>query len=292
MNNMLEVRDLKVAFPKEEPGSKLVDWAVKGISFSMGRGEILAIIGESGSGKSMTALSIAGLLPPDAVSSGEILFNKKDLMALSKEGRRMVQGKDISMIFQEPMTSLNPVMKIGKQIEEVLVLHTGLSKAERKERVCKALLDAGLADPERLCQSYPHQLSGGMRQRVMIAMASVLKPQLMIADEPTTALDKRIQGQILRLLKQINTEKKMGILFISHNLEVVKDFCDRILVMYQGEIVESGTPEEIFQNPKEEYTKKLLASIPKGKQIVKKEILEKKPVLEVRNLNVYYTEKR
>ncbi len=292
VNNMLEVRDLKVAFPKEEPGSKLVDWAVKGISFSMGRGEILAIIGESGSGKSMTALSIAGLLPPDAVSSGEILFNKKDLMALSKEGRRMVQGKDISMIFQEPMTSLNPVMKIGKQIEEVLVLHTGLSKAERKERVCKALLDAGLADPERLCQSYPHQLSGGMRQRVMIAMASVLKPQLMIADEPTTALDKRIQGQILRLLKQINTEKKMGILFISHNLEVVKDFCDRILVMYQGEIVESGTPEEIFQNPKEEYTKKLLASIPKGKQIVKKEILEKKPVLEVRNLNVYYTEKR
>lgn len=287
---MLEIRNLSVAFPEKE-AENAVSQAVRGISFEMKEGEILAVIGESGSGKSMTALSIAGLLPAEADVSGEILFDGRELLSLSGEERRKIQGRDISMIFQEPMTSLNPVMKIGKQVEEALLLHTKLGRQERKERAIQALADAGLEEPEKLYGSYPHQLSGGMRQRVMIAMAMVLRPRLMIADEPTTALDKRVQGQILSLLKKINAETRMGILFISHNLEVVKDFCDRILVMYEGRIVESGTPEEIFLHPKEEYTKKLLASIPQGRRKAVSARTEKKPVLEVEHLNVYYTEK-
>lgn len=281
---MLEVKNLSVTFPEGT--------AVDNISFSMEKGEILAIIGESGSGKSMTSLSIAGLLPHDAAVSGEIVFEGRELLTMSAKERRGIQGKDISMVFQEPMTSLNPVMKIGKQVEEVLVLHTELGREERKQRVLEALTAAGLAEPERLYHAYPHQLSGGMRQRVMIAMATVLQPRLMIADEPTTALDKKIQGQILSLLKQINKDRQMGILFISHNLEVVRDFCDRILVMYRGKLVESGTPEEIFHNPREDYTKKLLASIPDGKRSEGAETGSRKPVLEVKSLNVYYPEKR
>lgn len=295
---MLEVRNLSVAFPEEcVKQEHSTDYAVENISFSMDKGEILAVIGESGSGKSMTALSIAGLLPADATFSGEIWFDSKEnepknLMVLSKEERRSVQGKEISMIFQEPMTSLNPVMKIGKQVEEVLILHTDLDREERKKRVLEALEAAELEGVESLCEKYPHQLSGGMRQRVMIAMAMVLKPQLMIADEPTTALDVKIQGQILELLKKISREQEMGILFISHNLEVVKEFCDRILVMYDGQIVESGTPKQIFESPREEYTKKLLASIPKGEYTPDEPVPGRKPVLEVEHLNVFYPEKR
>lgn len=289
---MLEVRNLSVAFPEKTAENISANHAVRGISFEMKKGEILAVIGESGSGKSMTALSIAGLLPAEACVFGEIIFDGQELLSLSREERRNIQGKDISMIFQEPMTSLNPVMKIGRQVEEVLLLHTKLDRTERKIRALQALADAGLEEPEKLYDAYPHQLSGGMRQRVMIAMAMVLKPQLMIADEPTTALDKNVQRQILSLLKQINADMKMGILFISHNLEVVKDFCDRILVMYEGKIVESGTPEEIFLHPQEEYTKRLLASIPKGRRTAGTGEKDKKPVLEVEHLNVYYTEKR
>lgn len=293
MRDMLEVRNLTVSFPDETERieAESVNKAVKGISFSMKRGEILAVIGESGSGKSMTALSIAGLLPETAASSGQIIFDGSDLMSLTKKERRIIQGRDISMIFQEPMTSLNPVMKVGKQVEEVLLLHTDLDKAERKRVVLQALEDAGLEQPEKLFYSYPHQLSGGMRQRVMIAMAMILQPQLMIADEPTTALDRRIQDQILTLLKEINEKKQMGILFISHNLEVVKDFCDRILVMYEGELVEEGTPEEIFHHPEKEYTKRLLASIPEGKKERSTDQIDRKKVLLVEHLNVYYPEK-
>ncbi len=293
MGNMLEVRNLEVSFPDETDRieAEPVNRAVKGISFSMKRGEILAVIGESGSGKSMTALSIAGLLPETAASSGQIVFDGCDLMALTKKERKAIQGKEISMIFQEPMTSLNPVMKVGKQVEEVLRLHTKLDKTERKKLVLKALEDAGLDQPEKLYHSYPHQLSGGMRQRAMIAMAMILQPQLMIADEPTTALDKRIQDQILALLKEINAKKQMGILFISHNLEVVKDFCDRILVMYEGKVVEEGTPEEIFYHPREDYTKRLLASIPEGKRTIGTAHTNRKKVLSVEHLNVYYPEK-
>ena len=287
---MLEVRNLSVFFPEGEEGN--VSHAVRDISFSMEQGEILAVIGESGSGKSMTALSIAGLLPAQAASSGRILFEGSDLMTLDGKERRKIQGKEISMIFQEPMTSLNPVMKIGKQVEEVLLLHTGFDRAQRRERVRKALLDAGLADPDSVCGAYPHQLSGGMRQRAMIAMAIVAEPRLMIADEPTTALDRRIQGQILSLLKQLNKDRRMGILFISHNLEVVRDFCGRILVMYEGRIVESGTPEEIFSHPQEDYTKKLLGSIPEGVRNAAPQRASGRPVLEVEHLNVYYQEKK
>lgn len=285
---MLEVRNLSVSFQDAAGKSS---YAVRELSFAMEKGERLAIIGESGSGKSMTALSIAGLLPASASAAGSILFDGRDLTALSKEERRRVQGREISMIFQEPMTSLNPVMKIGKQVEEPLLLHTKLNRAERKQQALEALSASGLTESS-IYDAYPHQLSGGMRQRVMIAMAAVLKPQLMIADEPTTALDRRIQGQILSLLKQISIDQKMGILFISHNLEVVKDFCDRILVMYQGRLVESGAPKELFLYPKEEYTKKLIASIPEGKRSVKKAVPDRKPVLAVEHLNVYYPEKK
>lgn len=295
---MLDIRNLSVSFPENYVRqTDMTDYAVEKISFSMEKGEILAVIGESGSGKSMTALSIAGLLPSDASFSGEIWFDskesgKKNLLTLSAEERRMIQGREISMIFQEPMTSLNPVMKIGKQVEEVLVLHTAFDREEREKRVREALEAAGLEDVEALCGKYPHQLSGGMRQRVMIAMAMVLKPQLMIADEPTTALDRRIQGQILELLKKISREQEMGILFISHNLEVVKEFADRILVMHDGKIVESGTTEQIFLSPGEDYTRKLLASIPKGEYTPGEKTVERKPVLEVEHLDVFYTEKK
>lgn len=292
---MLKVRDLTVDFSdglKAGLSAGEEQAAVRGISFEMEKGEILAIIGESGSGKSMTALSIAGLLPETAEASGGIFFNGKELTALSGEERRRLQGSEITMIFQEPMTSLNPVMKIGRQVEEALLLHTGLSKKERRQRALEALTQAGLTEPERLYEAYPHQLSGGMRQRVMIAMAMVLRPQLMIADEPTTALDRTVQEQILRLLKQINRETQMGILFISHNLEVVRGFCDRILVMYEGNIVEAGTPEEIFRHPKQEYTRRLLSSIPSGERPETAERTERKPVLRVEGLNVYYPEKR
>ena len=291
---MLEVRDLSVAFPANGAGKEeMAAYAVYSSSFSMEKGEILAVIGESGSGKSMTAFAIAGLLPSAAVCSGEIWLQSKNrgrenLMELPGTERREVQGKEISMIFQEPMTSLNPVMKIGKQVEEVLLLHTKLEKAERKKRVLEALREAGLEKAEELWEAYPHQLSGGMRQRVMIAMAIVLRPMLMIADEPTTALDKRVQGQILELLKRISREQEMGILFISHNLEVVREFADRILVMCDGRIVESGTPEQIFCSPKEEYTKKLLASIPKGEAAHQGKASGRKPVLEVEHLDVFY----
>lgn len=277
--------------------SFLENYAVEDVSFSMKKGEILAVIGESGSGKSMTALSIAGLLPPDAVHSGEIWFTggdgaRENLVALSGQERRKRQGKEISMIFQEPMTSLNPVMKIGKQVEEVLVLHTDLDKAERRKQVQKALEAAGLEAAEELYEKYPHQLSGGMRQRVMIAMAMVLKPQLMIADEPTTALDGKIQGQILEVLKRISRENEMGILFISHNLEVVRELADRILVMHDGKVVEAGTPEQIFHAPEKEYTRRLLASIPKGAYIPNQTEDGRKPVLEVEHLDVFYPEKK
>lgn len=285
---MLDVKQLTVSFPgKYKAGSPSAWEAVKGISFSMNQGEITAIIGESGSGKTMTALSIAGLLSKEAHMSGQISFLGRDLAKMPEKERRAVRGREISMIFQEPMTSLNPVMKIGTQVEEPLILHERMNKEERRKRVMEALLMAGLKEPEKLYDAYPHQLSGGMRQRVMIAMAIILKPRLMIADEPTTALDVDVQNQILKLLTDINKEYRMGILFISHNLNVVRDFCHRIIVMYQGEIVEEGTPDDIFLRPRMDYTKRLLHSIPHG--IQKKRAENKnKPVLEIRNLHVFY----
>lgn len=261
---MLNVENLTIHFEDREVHQEVV----RENSFSMEKGEILGIVGESGSGKSMTALTIAGLLKQHAVlDSGKITFTdregkKYDLLELDAKEMRTLQGNQISMIFQEPMTALNPTMQIGKQVEESLRLHTELSKEERKKRVLKALEDVEFEHPEKLVKKYPHELSGGMRQRVMIAAAIVCRPQLLIADEPTTALDVYTQENIIQLLKKLNQKYQMGILFISHNLRVVHMLCERVLVMQHGIIVEGGKTEEIFRNPSHPYTKELIAAIP------------------------------
>lgn len=256
---MLCVNDLSIEFHDREAREKVV----RHVSFSLDQGEILGIVGESGSGKTMTALTVAGLLKSHAdIRSGEILMDGRDLLKLDPKEWREVKGKEISMIFQEPMTALNPTMKIGKQVEEALKLHTDLSKKERREKAYQALVDVELSNPEEVYEKYPHELSGGMRQRVMIASAVILRPKLLIADEPTTALDVYTQEQILSLLRKLNRKYNMGILFISHNLRVVKELCSRVLVMKEGKIIETGTAEDVFQNPKEDYTKELVAAIP------------------------------
>lgn len=285
---MLRVEDLSITFSGDMEGS--VVKAVDGISFTMKEGEIVAIIGESGSGKTQTALGIMGLLSDKAACSGRVIYKGTELLSLSLAKRRAYMGKEISMIFQEPMTSLNPVMKIGKQIEEQLILHEAMTKEERKEKVTAALEAVGLKEAQQLYEKYPHQLSGGMRQRVMIAIGMICCPGLMIADEPTTALDVQVQEQILSLLKELNQTRRMGILFISHNLNVVKDFSDRILVMHQGKILESGTTEEIFYAPKKAYTKKLLQSIPSREGICLPGEKAGETVLKVSHLNVFYPE--
>ncbi|MCI8291927.1 MAG: ABC transporter ATP-binding protein [Hespellia sp.] len=256
---MLEVKQLSIHFAdcgvREE--------AVREVSFTMKPAEILGIVGESGSGKTLTALTIAGLLKTNArLESGEILLEGTNLLALNRKEWRNYQGNEISMIFQEPMTALNPTMKIGRQVEEVLLLHTNLSKEERKQRVLKAMEDVELEHPEILYRKYPHELSGGMRQRVMIAAAIVCRPKLLIADEPTTALDVNTQESILQLLRKLNQKYQVGILFISHNLRVIKSLCENVLVMKEGRIIERGKTEEIFEFPKQEYTKQLIAAIP------------------------------
>lgn len=281
MKPLVEIKNLTIGFPE----GKTMSQAVKGVSFEIRKGEILGVVGESGSGKSMSALALMGLLPKDAVvSDGQILFMGKDLLTMKDEEKRKLQGSRMAMVFQEPMTSLNPVLKIGKQVGESLRLHTTLSDKEISERVVQALEDVGLTEAANLCNKYPHELSGGMRQRVMLAQATVCSPALIIADEPTTALDVIVQAQILRLLKKIHTEKDTSILFISHDLNVVKEICDRVIVIYKGKIVEEGGTREVLLNPKHEYTKRLVSSIPehiftpvKGKEILRLE-----------NLNVYY----
>lgn len=259
---MLKVENLKIHFDDREENQEVV----KNITFSMKKGEILGLVGESGSGKSMTALTVAGLLKANArLDSGEIIFygdREVNLLEITEKEMRKLQGNEISMIFQEPMTALNPTMRIGKQVEEALRLHTDLSKAERRERVLKALEEVELERPEELIRKYPHELSGGMRQRVMIAAAIVCRPKLLIADEPTTALDVHTQESILQLLKKLNRKYEMSILFISHNLRVVNTLCQRVLVMKDGEIVEEGNASEIFAHPVHEYTKTLIAAIP------------------------------
>lgn len=256
---MLKVENLSLHF--EDKGK--IQEAVRGISFHMQDSEILGIVGESGSGKTMTALTIAGLTKEhEVLDEGRILLDQTDLLALSPKEMRDIQGRDISMIFQEPMTALNPTMKIGKQVEEALVLHTRLSKEERRKKAVRALEDVELEHPDLLYGKYPHELSGGMRQRVMIAAAIVCRPRLLIADEPTTALDVGTQESILKLLKKLNKKYNMGILFISHNLRVVNELCSRVLVMKDGVILEEGSTEQIFENPRTQYTKDLIAAIP------------------------------
>ena len=256
---MLEIHDLSVVFTdRAEPFT-----AVDKFSLQMERGEIVGIVGESGSGKSMTAHALMGLIrSPYAHISGQALFEGTDLLSLPPKELRQLQGRDLSIIFQEPMTSLDPTMRVGKQVEESLYIHERLSQAERKAKALDAMALAGLPDPEAVYAQYPHQLSGGMRQRVMIAAALVLRPRLLIADEPTTALDVTIQAQILETLKDINRREGTAILFISHDLGVVKALCGRVVVMKEGRIVESGPVDEVFYHPREDYTRLLISSRP------------------------------
>lgn len=245
---------------------------VEDITFNIAEEEIVGLVGESGSGKSITALSLAGLLPKGAViSKGSIKFENMELSKLDNNEFSKLRGKEISMIFQEPMTSLNPVYTVGHQIQECFELHSKLSRSEAKAEVINIMKKVGLNDAERIYYSYPHELSGGMRQRIMIAIAVILKPKLIIADEPTTALDVTIQAQILQLIKKINKEYKTSILFISHDLGVIKRICDKVVVMYAGQILEEATAEVIFKTPIHPYTKGLLECIPdrtkKGKPL-------------------------
>ena len=256
---MLRVENLSIYFADYIEQQEVV----QGISFVIEPGEILGIVGESGSGKTMTALTIVGLKKPhQIIKEGRIYLDEKELLGLTDKVMRTVQGNEIGMIFQEPMTALNPTMRIGKQVEEALVLHTKLNKRERRKKVIQALQDVELENPEELFQKYPHELSGGMRQRVMIAAAMICQPKLLIADEPTTALDVDTQDAILKLLKKLNQKYQMSILFISHNLRVVNELCSRVIVMKAGEIVEQGQVATVFQSPQAEYTKELIAAIP------------------------------
>ncbi|WP_062204360.1 ABC transporter ATP-binding protein [Aureimonas sp. AU12] len=260
---LLAVRDLQVAFHQNGETSL----AVKGISFEIHKGETVALVGESGSGKSVSALSILKLLPYPSAShpGGAVMFGGEDLIAVSNERLRGVRGNKISMIFQEPMSSLNPLHTIERQIGEVMKIHRGLRERETRARTLELLHQVGIRDPEKRLSAYPHQLSGGQRQRVMIAMALANEPDLLIADEPTTALDVTVQAQILELLKALQTERHMGMLFITHDLGIVRRIADRVCVMYRGEIVETGPTADIFANPQHDYTKHLLAAEPKGR---------------------------
>ncbi|MDR9780231.1 ABC transporter ATP-binding protein [Rhizobium redzepovicii] len=258
----LSVRDLSVAFHQGGQTSLAVDH----ISFDIAKGEVVALVGESGSGKSVSANSILRLLPYPSAShpSGEILFKGKDLLKASERALREVRGNDITMIFQEPMTSLNPLHTIEKQIAEILALHQGLTGQPARQRILELLNQVGIREPEKRLKAYPHELSGGQRQRVMIAMALANRPELLIADEPTTALDVTVQAQILELLRQLKVMHGMSMLFITHDLGIVRKFADRVCVMTKGRIVETGTVEEVFANPKHDYTRHLLASEPRG----------------------------
>ena len=243
---LLEIKNLAIEFHDTVPSTKIVE----DISFSMEEGEILGIVGESGSGKTQTALSVMGLLGEYArMPKGEILFQGRDILQMPREELWNIRGREIGMIFQEPMTSLNPVMTIGAQVEEAMKIHSRFNARERKERALQMMQNVELPNPQLLYEKYPHQLSGGMRQRVMIAAALVMEPKLLIADEPTTALDVTIQVQILKLLQKINREQGTAVLFISHDLGVIRHLCSRVIVMNQGKAVEQGDVQEIFRHP-------------------------------------------
>lgn len=257
---LLRVTDLNIEFHDH----LIPETVVFDFDLTMEQGEIVGLVGESGSGKSMSALAIAGLLRrKDMRKRGEILFEGVDLLTCERRVLRQLQGNEIGMIFQEPMTSLNPVKKIGWQVEEALRIHTKLSKQERYERAVRMLDEVELEKPEHIYHQYPHELSGGMRQRVMIAAAMICEPKLLIADEPTTALDVTIQAQIVELLKRMNRQKRTAVLFISHDLSLVRGLCQRVLVMQGGYVVESGLADQIFERPGEEYTRRLIGAIPK-----------------------------
>jgi oligopeptide/dipeptide ABC transporter ATP-binding protein len=253
---LLEVKDLTIRFPDSSP--------VRNLDFVVRQGETVAIVGESGSGKSLTALALMRLLPKTAlISNGSINFAGQDLISLSDRAMRARRGRDIAMIFQEPMTSLNPVITIGKQIGEVLRLHRGLSARQARKRAIEMLDLVRIPEPDKRVDDYPHRLSGGMRQRVMIAIAVACQPQLLIADEPTTALDVTIQAQVLELLDGLRRDLSLGLLLITHDLGVVGQWADRVVVMYAGRKVEEALPDELFANPLHPYTRGLLAASPR-----------------------------
>ncbi|MCA5960604.1 ABC transporter ATP-binding protein [Blautia sp. RD014234] len=291
---LLEIKNLAIEFHDTVPPTKIVE----NISFSMEEGEILGIVGESGSGKTQTALSVMGLLGEHAkMPRGEILFQGRDILKMQKEELWKIRGREIGIIFQEPMTSLNPVMTIGEQVEEAMRIHSHFSARERKEKALQMMKNVELPNPELLYDKYPHQLSGGMRQRVMIAAALVMGPKLLIADEPTTALDVTIQAQILKLLQKINREQGTAILFISHDLGVIRHLCSRVIVMNRGKAVEQGSVQEIFEHPSMEYTK-TPGSHTNQKNFSQKAVSSKtgkgrgimEPVLEVKHVSASYRE--
>jgi len=267
-NSLFSIENLTISFENEN--KKII--AVNDVSFDIGKSEIVGLVGESGCGKTVTSLGIIGLLPNSAnINSGKIHYNGKDILNIKEDEKRKIRGKEISMIFQEPMTSLNPLWKCGNQIGEAIKLHNKIDKKDLKSRVLKIIKNVGLPNPETIYSKYPHELSGGQRQRVMIGIAIANHPDLIIADEPTTALDVTIQSQILELLKKINEEEKSSILFISHDLGVINDIADRVIVMYAGFIVEIASRGDLYSEPKHPYTLKLLQSIPlpekKGKEL-------------------------
>ncbi len=291
MKELLKVEHLTIAFPQEE-GNKVV---VDDVSFMVKEAEMVGVVGESGSGKSMTALSIMRLLAKEAkIPKGNIIFDGKDMFHLSQTDLQELRGNELAMVFQEPMTSLNPVLTIGRQLEEVYLIHG--KKDQQKGEILEMLKQAGLPSEEEFLKRYPHELSGGMRQRVMIAMAMLLRPKLLIADEPTTALDVTVQKQILNLIQMLNKEYGTSILLISHDLGVIKKYCSRAIVMCNGKIVEEDTVHNLFYHPKEEYTRKLLEAVPSISKAKLFAVHEKRAItsniLQVENLNVSYITKK
>ncbi len=283
---IFEIKNLKVVFyDNKEPFT-----AVNDLSFSAEKGEVIGLVGESGSGKTMTALAAAGLISDKAAEvTGNIFIDGKDVLSLSQKEMRKIRGSEIGMIFQEPMTSLDPAKTVGWQVEEVLKLHTELSKEDRRAKALEAIKEAGLIDFERIYNSYPHQLSGGQRQRVMIAAAIIAKPKLLLADEPTTALDVTVQKQILELLKKQCKANGITVLFISHDLALVRSLCERMIVMKNGIAIEEGFSDDIFENPKEEYTKELIAAVPKFERMPKEnKRADNEIVLKVSDLCAFY----
>ncbi|MBT4266830.1 MAG: ABC transporter ATP-binding protein [Deltaproteobacteria bacterium] len=257
---LLEVNDLRIAFPVE---GRMTE-AVRGTSFSLDQGEVVGLLGESGSGKSVSALAIMGLIaPPGAITAGTIWFNGRDLRTLNEAALRKVRGREISIVFQDPQTTFNPSLTIGSQLLHVIRTHTSRTKAEAKKRALEVLELVGLPHPSRVMRCYPHQLSGGMRQRTSIGMALACEPTLLIADEPTTALDVTIQAQMVELFRQLQDELNVTTLYITHNLDLMAELCDRAIVMYGGMIVEAGTVQDLFENPRHPYTRMLTDCVPR-----------------------------
>ncbi|MGI9515157.1 MAG: ABC transporter ATP-binding protein [Anderseniella sp.] len=283
---VLDIRGLSVTLPEGADR----EFAIEDISFTVGQGEIVCIVGESGSGKSVSAQTVMGLIPRKDLTpvAGEVLLQGEDLLEKSEVELRELRGVKMSMIFQEPMTALNPVMQVGDQIGEMLEIHTSMSATERRDRIIEVMNDVGLPDVNQMIDSYPHQLSGGQRQRIMIAMALALEPVLLIADEPTTALDVTTQAQILDLIKDIQQRHGTGVMFITHDFGVVAEIADRVVVMQNGKVVEQGTAKQVLTRPREPYTKMLIGSVPSLTPPKRKPITEGEPILATTGLEKIY----